>query len=128
MLAPGGRLCLLWNLRDSRVDWIAELDEILAGAGASQDSMAAHPGLPGFAAFESHQVTWEHRLPIELLPDLVASRSYVILLPDARREALLARVRDLVATHPELAGRPEVSVPYVTWCERAERSGSPTGR
>jgi hypothetical protein len=51
--------------------------------------------------------------------DVVASRSYVIALPDDRREALLAGVRDLLSTHPDLAGRPRVRLPYVVRCYRS---------
>ncbi len=41
VLRPGGRLGLLWNVRDAGVDWIARLDRLLPGPGRS--SSAASP-------------------------------------------------------------------------------------
>src|SRR5579875_2254998 len=35
VLAPGGRLGLVWNIRDERVDWVLRLSEILAGLGGT---------------------------------------------------------------------------------------------
>jgi hypothetical protein len=55
------------------------------------------------------------------LLDMVASRSYAILLPPYERQALLDRVRRLAQTHPAVAGQPEISLPYVAQCWR----GSP---
>ena len=57
---------------------------------------------------------WEHVLTPEDLVRLAATRSYAIVLPPAEREALLGRVRELVTTHPDLAGRERIAVPYVT--------------
>ena len=55
------------------------------------------------------------------LRELAASRSYLLTLPAARREELLAAVDELVATHPDLAGRGVVDLPYVARCWRADR-------
>jgi hypothetical protein len=52
---------------------------------------------------------------------MIASRSYVILLPQDQRDRLLADVRHLLETDPALAGRPSVPLPYVTWCWRSTR-------
>jgi hypothetical protein len=68
---------------------------------------------------ERHDVPWEDELDRPAVVDVVASRSYVIALPDDRREALLAGVRDLLSTHPDLAGRPRVRIPYVARCYRS---------
>ena len=56
-----------------------------------------------------------------LLVARAASTSFVSALPDDERSALLAEVRQLVETHPDLAGRERFAFPYVTdvsWCER----------
>ena len=52
---------------------------------------------------------------------MIASRSYVILLPPDQREALLASVRRLLETDPALAGRDGIPLPYVSWCWRTQR-------
>ena len=64
---------------------------------------------------------WIHQLTVAELLDMVASRSYVILLPPDERQVLLDRVRRLAETDPALAGRPEISLPYVTQCWRCHR-------
>jgi hypothetical protein len=66
-------------------------------------------------------VHWVHGTTLPELLDMVASRSYVILLPPEQREDLLASVRRLAETHPALAGQPNIALPYVTWCWRARR-------
>jgi hypothetical protein len=54
------------------------------------------------------------------MTDWVASRSYVITLPDERRHDVMARVRDLLDTHPALAGEDEIALNMVTRCSRAD--------
>lgn len=88
LVAPGGRLGLVWNIRDEREDWVAQLGRIMH-RGAEQDinSRSPHAG-PPFGPVERHDVTWTHYLSPDRLLDLVASRSYVITLPArARRGA-----------------------------------------
>jgi SAM-dependent methyltransferase len=124
VLAPGGTLGLAWNERDERVDWVAELGRIIGetrgqdeGAGAANTS--DHPRVgPPFTPLERHEVFWVHQLSVPELLDMVASRSYIILLPDAERTAVLDRVRQLTQTHPALAGRPDIILPYRTLCWR----------
>jgi SAM-dependent methyltransferase len=117
VLAPGGRLGLLWNVRDDRADWVRRLDEIIGNRDCASDE-AAVIGAP-FGPVERRSFPWVHTIGPSLLQDLVASRSAVILLPADERAALLREVRQLVATHPDLVGRTDFSLPYVTYCTRA---------
>jgi SAM-dependent methyltransferase len=122
VLAPGGRLGLVWNIRDSRVDWVARLSEIIHGltyedhsGQASQDPTVGPP----FGPPQRHEVEWGMRITPDGLIDLVSSRSYFITMEPAERDARLARVRGLLATAPGLAGAAEFTLPYVTRCHRA---------
>ena len=115
VLTPGGRLGLIWNLRDERVDWVRRLGEILDGGELNRDTTVGPP----FGPVEIRDFGWVQHLGPDQLLDLVASRSYVILLPSDQRAALLAQVRQLIATHPALVGRTEIDLPYVTQCARA---------
>ena len=63
---------------------------------------------------------WLHRLSRAEMTDWVASRSYVITLPDERRRVVLGQVRDLLDTHPALAGTEEIALNMVTRCSRAD--------
>jgi SAM-dependent methyltransferase len=116
VLAHGGRLGLIWNVRDQREDWVRRIGEIL-------DDRTSRPaieiGAP-FGAVETRDVAWTHRISPDELIDLVASRSYVILRPSDERAALLAQVRQLMATHPALVGRTVFDLPYIARCARAD--------
>jgi SAM-dependent methyltransferase len=122
VLRPGGRLGLVWNVRDEREEWVNRLGQILADSHEPD-----HPDLstidpqvgPPFGPLERRDIAWTHPTTPDGLLDLVASRSYVITLPDADRAALLHQVRDLLTGHPALAGRQRLGLPYVTRCFRA---------
>jgi len=116
VLSPGGRLGLIWNLRDDREDWVRRLGEIIDSPEMHRPSELGTP----FGPVETRDFGWTHELGLDRLLDLVASRSSVILLGDDDRAALLDRVRDLAATHPDLAGRDTFPLPYVTQCARAD--------
>ncbi|MEV4705097.1 class I SAM-dependent methyltransferase [Actinoplanes sp. NPDC049316] len=115
VLAPGGTLGLIWNLRDETTGWVRRLGEILR---SPEQPRRTELGAP-YGPVEHHSVRWTHRLDLDRLLDLVASRSYVILLSDDDRAGLLDEVRHLAATHPDLAGRDTFELPYVTQCARA---------
>ena len=129
VLAPGGTLGLVWNERDERESWVAELGRIIgetrpeeAGADDGEDNTSDHPRVgPPFGPLERRDVPWTHRLSVPGLLDMVASRSYVILMAPGERQALLDQVRQLAETHPATAGQPELGLPYITHCWRCRR-------
>lgn len=122
VLAPGGRLGLLWNIRDERLDWMARLGVIMRsheGLYPESNTISMAPTVgPPFGPVERFDVEWVHRLPADALVDMVASRSYVITRPAAERAAVLDEVRHLLGTHPALVGADEIELPYVTRCAR----------
>ncbi len=120
VLTPGGRLGLVWNIRDEREDWVAQLGRTMHRHGEEADGDPAPAVGRPFAPLQRHDVEWGYHLSRAALVDLVASRSYVITLPEPQRTALLADVRELVNAHPALAGAGEIVVPYVTWCYRTD--------
>jgi SAM-dependent methyltransferase len=121
VLKPGGRLGLVWNIRDERVDWVAQLGRSMHRPGEEAESDPAPAVGPPFAPVQRRDVEWGYQLSRAALVDLVASRSYVITLREPQRTTLLDDVRELVDTHPDLAGAGEIVLPYVTWCFRTER-------
>ncbi|HCU92972.1 MAG TPA: SAM-dependent methyltransferase [Actinobacteria bacterium] len=127
VLRPGGRLGLLWNIRDEREDWVARLGTIMRSAEghhASSDTMSGAPQVgPPFGPVERFDVEWVHHLAPDALLDMVASRSYVITMPATGRAAVLDAVRHLLATHPALAGKEQIGLPYVTRCSRTGLPG-----
>jgi SAM-dependent methyltransferase len=120
VLSPGGRLGLVWNTRDERVNWVAELGRIMH-RGERQQMNTTNPAIgPPFGPIERFDVEWTYRVTPAALLDLVASRSYVITSPADAREAILAQVQDLLDSDPALAHGDEIAMPYVTRCTRAQ--------
>ena len=121
VLVPGGRLGLVWNIRDEREDWVAELGQILHDPGEHHRQDRGIIG-PPFGPVEHRDVEWTHQLSRDELIDLAASRSYVITMPDQERAAVLAGVAHLADRLLGPAGAGELVLPYVTECYRAELS------
>lgn len=122
VLRPGGTLGVTWNVRDHRVGWVDELTEILH-RGDSLEPFHGPPALrAGFGPLEHATFPWVHHMPATELRTLAASRSHTLTLPPAEREALLDAVDHLARTHPDLAGRDHVGLPYRTECWRARRT------
>lgn len=123
VLRPGGVLALLWNVRDTDAGagWVAALEDLLHRDDPLR-TISGPPTLgPSFGPVEHLAVRWTDPVRPASLRDLAASRSHVLTLPEDAREALLAEVDALAATHPELRGRDRVPMPYRTDCYRAVR-------
>jgi SAM-dependent methyltransferase len=119
VLRPGGRLALVWNVRDERVPWVSELSDAMVGR-TGVDRGAAAPieqsGLYGpveHAAFEHTQT-----VDRDALRALVLSRSYCAVLPEEERAPILGRVDRLFDEH---ARDGLLTLPYVVECFRAGR-------
>jgi SAM-dependent methyltransferase len=124
VLRPGGRLGVIWNERDTSVDWAKELDAIVEpyrGDGPHPRSqrdveLGDRFGPPQHADFSHVQV-----VDLSTLRDRVASMSFVAVLPADERTRVLEGVAALVARQPTTAGRSAFPLPYRTsawWAER----------
>ena len=127
VLRPGGRLGLIWNVRDERCDWIRGLTEIMDpyGADAPRYRTAAWRRAFGAAGeFTSlKEMHFEHIVPStpEAVVQRVASVSFIASLPDSEHEKVLDSTRRLLSSHPATRGRETLSFPYrvdIFWCER----------
>ncbi len=118
VLTPGGQLGLVWNLRDERVDWVAELGRILRGSEQPDEHHLPPLGTP-FGPPQRLTVPWVSQVTRAAILDLAASRSYVITRPAPERAAILAAVGRLLDTHPALAGATVIGLPYIAVCTRA---------
>ncbi|MGC3996763.1 MAG: class I SAM-dependent methyltransferase [Anaeromyxobacter sp.] len=122
VLRPGARVALLWNLRDDAVGWIRSLTALV--------DEAERPGVPRYRTgrwrepFGAERARFHpvgearfrhvHLLPPEGVVDRIASISFIAAMAAAARERLLERVRTLLASHPETAGRAELPLAYTT--------------
>src|SRR6185369_9847678 len=95
VLRPGGRLGLVWNVRDERLGWVKDLGRII---GHEDDPYGRRQvTLPApFTDQEQSQIEWTSYLTPQALVDLVASRSYFITSPTEVRTRTLDRVRELL--------------------------------
>ncbi|MEO5634068.1 methyltransferase domain-containing protein [Gaiella sp.] len=120
VLRPGGRIALVWNIRDEREPWVAQLrKEALASEGFVKRDAATPVNQSGlFQEVERTEFPHTQRLDREELVDLVLSRSYCAVLSPEERAPVLDHVQRIFEEH-EIAGI--VELPYVTQCFRAPR-------
>jgi SAM-dependent methyltransferase len=128
VLRVDGRLALVWNVRNERVDWVRRFGAILVAAagrkpyddGTDWPTVVADAG--GFGPLQRDRFIYDQPIDADLLVQRAASTSFVSALPDDQRARCLEQVRELTRTHPDLAGRDTFVFPYFTdvfWCARA---------
>ncbi|MGV3759746.1 MAG: class I SAM-dependent methyltransferase [Actinomycetota bacterium] len=107
VLRPGGRLALLWNERDERVAWVAEMSRTIhwhertVSRYQHVDWAAIVAASGRFGPLQERTVEWVQPMTRELLADRVRSISYIAAMPTAPRERLAAEVVSLVARKEE---------------------------
>jgi len=122
VLRSGGVLGLVWNIRDDRVDWVRRLTEAMGGSNAEVLLATTGPRVAEpYDALEHREWSWERRITLPQLRDLVVSRSDIITASPERRAAIDAAVDGVVASVPGLADGGSVGLPYVTHAFRARR-------
>jgi SAM-dependent methyltransferase len=120
VLRPGGVFGPLWNDRDESVSWVAALSTVI------EETEGASPGLvttadDPFGPVEQKLFRQSVRHTPGTLVELMRSRSYHLVATPARQAEMDAAIRNLCATHPDLAGRSEFDLPYVTRTYRTHR-------
>lgn len=120
VLKPGGKLGLVWNLRDTRVSWVPRLDAIvnaLEGDTPRFYTGAWRRAFPhaAFGPLQEQQFSHGHTgSPEDVIFNRVRSTSFISALPAVEREKVDEQVRALIDAEPELRGKDVVTVPYVT--------------
>ncbi|MGI8606668.1 MAG: class I SAM-dependent methyltransferase [Gaiellaceae bacterium] len=130
VLARGGRLGLLWNVKDEDEDWIAQLGEIVephrgtAPRYLSGRWRRAFEETALFTPLIAERCSHVHEVEVEGVVDRILSISFIAALTEGEREQVAELVRRLLAEHPETRGRETIRLPYRTdvyWCGRVER-------
>ena len=107
VLRPGGRLGLVWNVRDRRQELQRAIDEItepLRGDTPAQAAGAWREGLAQTGLFRrsgKREFPFALELDRDTFVDRIGSISFIAALEGEQREAVLERVRMLAAAHPE---------------------------
>ena len=126
VLRPGGVLGLVWNTRDPAGRWGAELDRLLVPAGSPVAAVAgsgeATPEVAApFRLEQGPQIAWTQDVDAAGLVDLIASRSYVLVLDEPDRRRVLADAADLAGRWAADTDSGRLGIDYVTRCWRAVR-------
>jgi SAM-dependent methyltransferase len=119
VLRPGGRLGVLWNLRDESVPWMRHLFSVVD----AQHEPRRMPGtfaLPGDADFTppEHQVVeWTRPMSPSDLVAMLGTYSAVLSMSETERAALYDSAHEYIDSHPQLSGRDIIDVPFrtVSW-------------
>lgn len=121
VLAPGGVLGLIWNIRDESEPWVARLTAIMKGSHAEQMLAAGPPRVAApFGPLEAAKWRWSRPMTRAALEATVRSRSYVITASAderARIEKDSAQLFDDIGAVDEAV----IDLPYVTHAFRAVR-------
>jgi SAM-dependent methyltransferase len=122
---PGGTFAAVWNLRDESEPWVARLSEVAHVADGARTEQRVHEEALRSAGFGpvarevfAHTITYTP----DTLVELIKTRSYYLTASPAGRAEVVDGVRNLAATHPDLAGRDTFPLPYRTFVYRATRS------
>ncbi|MGA3158314.1 MAG: methyltransferase domain-containing protein [Steroidobacteraceae bacterium] len=120
VLQPGGRLGLIWNVRDESVDWVHEITRLItphegdlpryhngAWRRAFGDGLFSEPELSIYPYVHAGD-------PEAVIIERFASVSFIAAMNEADKNRMLDQLRTLVTNHPALRGRSRVEFPYQT--------------
>ena len=116
ILRPGGWLDLVWNERDESDPMVAELVRISKWdqcapypVGTDFGAVIERDGNGRFGVVQRTRWPFVQRLDLGAFVEGVASRSYVQVLPEPDRQALLDQVEEFASTLPQ-----PIAMPYIT--------------
>ena len=130
VLAPGGGLGLVWNLRDESTPWVHRLSGIVeryrraSRIPRSRDRnwrRAFEDGSVPFGPLKRRVVPHRQEAPRERFVARVLSVSFMALLPPDEQRRVAREVRRELASDPATRDRAVVSMPYRTevyWTRR----------
>ncbi|KAA0942627.1 MULTISPECIES: class I SAM-dependent methyltransferase [unclassified Pseudomonas] len=127
VLKPGGRLGLIWNMRDESVDWVAAITAIITPYEGDTPRFHTGQWRAAFTGeyFSAAQMTcfpYTHvGSPQEVIMDRFLSVSFIAALPADKKATVTEQLHTLIQTHPALRGRDTVAFPYQTQAYRCLR-------
>ena len=132
VLRPGGVLAELWNVDDDRVGWVAGLAEMSkrkssvtlttwrGSAAKSRQEQLLGEASDLFSAAEVGEFGHGQVRTADSLLATIGTHSHLLVMEEAERARLLARVGDFLRSQPETA-HGEFTLPLVTVGLRARR-------
>ncbi len=125
VIRPGGVFAAIWNERDESKPWLAEYSRIVEGHRGHDSSGPDHGPVsfgPLFGDVQLARFGHSARHTSQSLVRLMQSRSYYLTSSPERQRSMTQDVLALTRTHPDLAGRDEFEVAYITTVHRAVRA------
>ncbi|MDO8462342.1 MAG: class I SAM-dependent methyltransferase [Deltaproteobacteria bacterium] len=127
VLRPGGKLGLIWGIKDGTTSWMKELFQLIEyEKGAIPQYMAGEwvktvdaTGL--FTPLQKKVFPFVQQAPVGVMLDGVASLSYIVAMTKKERELLLAKVKRFLLNHFRADEKTELTMPYhadIYWAER----------
>jgi SAM-dependent methyltransferase len=123
VLAPGGRLCLVWNQLDVSVPWVHRLSRIMHAGDVFAPSYRPSFG-PGFDDAEELLVPWTQELSVADVVDLARSRSYYRNAPAPLRQRVESNLQWYLTEYLAFSPDATVELPYYTHAWRASVRGT----
>ena len=119
VLRSGGRVALVWNIRDESQSYVSELSDAMVGrTGVDTGSIDPIDASGLFGPVERATFSHVQAVDRETLLELVRSRSYCAVLSAEEQAPVLQNVDDLFTEH---ARDGVLELPYLTECFRATR-------
>lgn len=126
ILVSGGKLALIWNVRDESVEWMAGISKIMEpyeGKTPRYKSMnwkKTFDETKYFTKLQLQQFPYVQVGTADTVVDRFGSVSFIAALPETERHQVLQQMRDLLRKHPQTQS-PKIPMPYITnvyWCEK----------
>jgi SAM-dependent methyltransferase len=122
VIRPAGMFAPIWNVRDDSVPWVAELSRIASVWDSAGDLIEKYRTFgDAFGTVELGQFVHAMSLRPDEVMGMLRTRSYYLTAEPALQERIDRELRELFATHPDVAGRERVELPYRTLVFRACR-------
>jgi SAM-dependent methyltransferase len=119
ILADGGALALIWNVRDDRVPWVKAFSTVLDGyAGDTPRQSSGRWRVifedTRFRHLASRSYPFAQPMPASAIVDRALSTSFIAVLPQDEQHIVRAGITRIIESDPSLAGSDVVQFPYVT--------------
>jgi ubiquinone/menaquinone biosynthesis C-methylase UbiE len=120
VLRPGGKLGLVWNVRDESCEWVAAITRVVAPYQG--DTPRYQKGewrrlFPNqlFCDLQESVFSYQHvGSARQVILDRMLSVSFIAALPAAERAKVAGQLEALIAAEPQLKDRPAIAFPYLT--------------
>jgi SAM-dependent methyltransferase len=122
VLAPGGVLAMVWNVRDESVPWVGGLADLIEARSGARP-YTEHPEHPWeevverdgrFEHLDTHRFANPVPSGVESVLERVRSTSSVAVMPEREREALVTEAAGLLARTPGVGDRERFDYPHHT--------------